>query len=133
MKIVCYGELLCDMTGKENRTFQMNAGGAPANCAVAAKKAGASSVSMCCKVGDDLFGSYLMQTLKKEGVETENVIVERGAHTTLAFVTLTGAEREFSFYRLADQQITGEDIDRLLLPEGGIFHFGSLSLTGEPI
>ena len=133
MHIFCFGELLCDMTGLGNRTFQMNAGGAPANCAVAAKKAGAESVFLCAKVGRDLFGEYLLGEVAKEGVSTQSVMVDEGAHTTLAFVRLEKGERQFSFYRLADAQITEQDVDALPLPAGGIFHFGSLSFTQEPI
>ena len=133
MKILAFGELLCDMTGKANYTYEMHAGGAPANAAVAAKRAGAAEVGIVTKVGADFFGSYLLDLMEKEGIDTENAFVSRKINTTLAFVTLTEGEREFSFYRLADKEITEEEAEKVSYPENGIFHFGSLSLTGEPI
>ena len=55
--------------------------------------------------------------------------------TTLAFVTLdeTG-DREFAFARKpgADTQICFEELDLSLVDEAKAFHFGTLSLTGEP-
>ena len=48
--------------------------------------------------------------------------------------TLPGGDRDFSFYRKpgADMLLRAEDLDRKLLADCRIFHFGSLSLTDEP-
>ena len=55
--------------------------------------------------------------------------------TTLAFVTLDASgDREFSFARKpgADTQIQFEELDLSLIDGCKVFHFGTLSLTGEP-
>ncbi|MBE7091307.1 MAG: carbohydrate kinase [Clostridiales bacterium] len=133
MKILCFGELLCDMTGISPLTYKVNAGGAPANVAVAAKKAGAEA-GVFCKVGADNFGVFLREELEKAGVDTSRLLVSMKHNTTLAFVSLSeNGERDFSFYRLADKEITEEEITFDSMPVRGVFHFGSLSLTVEPI
>jgi fructokinase len=62
------------------------------------------------------------------------MITADDAFTTLAFVALTGGEREFSFARKpgADTRLTESETNAALLENCAIFHFGSLSLTDEP-
>ena len=56
------GEMVIDfIPGSEPESYIRNAGGAPANVAIAIVKNGLTS-SMCCKVGDDDFGRFLMKT-----------------------------------------------------------------------
>ena len=45
-----------------------------------------------------------------------------------------GGDRDFSFYRKpgADANLSAADLDQALLQDCRIFHFGTLSLTGEP-
>ena len=88
------------------------------------------------KVGDDLQGRFLTQTLQRIGVDTRALLVDPRYFTTLAFVKLSETgERSFSFARKpgADTQITPAELDRDLISTCGIFHFGSLSLTDEPV
>ena len=53
------------------------------------------------KVGDDPFGRFLADTLRREGVDIAPLRFDRaGARTALAFVSLRAdGEREFLFYR----------------------------------
>ena len=56
--------------------------------------------------------------------------------TTLAFVTFDeNGDRSFSFARKpgADTQLTWEEIDKSLIDDARVFHFGTLSLTDEPV
>ncbi len=56
--------------------------------------------------------------------------------TTLAFVALKDdGDRDFSFYRNpgADLMLSKEDIEVQIFEDASIFHFGSLSLTDEPV
>ncbi len=63
------GEMVIDfIPGSENASYVRKAGGAPANVAIAVAKNGLKA-SMCCKVGDDSFGQFLMNTLAEFGVE----------------------------------------------------------------
>lgn len=88
------------------------------------------------KVGKDAFGRLLINTLEKSGVDTRAVVEDDDLFTTLAFVTLDeSGEREFSFARKpgADTGLEFEEIDLSILDHSRVFHFGSLSLTHEPV
>ncbi len=77
-------------------------------------------------VGDDQFGYYLEETLKKYDVNTENLIKTSNANTTLAFVSLdSDGERDFKFNRGADAEYTYDMIDLNVLENANVFHFGS--------
>lgn len=132
--IVALGETLIDFTpaGSPN-TFTAHPGGAPANVLVMAAKAGCKTAFIG-KVGNDQFGDLLVDTLKKNGVNTSSML-RSNVHTTLAFVHLNpGGDRSFTFCRnhSADTLLEAGELDRELLENCKMFHFGSLSLTDEP-
>lgn len=137
--VVAFGEILIDFTfcGTNERgvaLFAQNPGGAPGNVCVAINRLGGAS-SFIGKVGDDMHGQLLIDTLKKEGVGTEGLISDDSVFTTLAFVnTNENGERFFSFSRKpgADTQMSFEEMPAELFENGRIFHSGSLSLTHEP-
>lgn len=136
--IVTIGEIIVDLTAlksEEGETSYLQcAGGAPANVAVMASKLGVSS-GFIGKTGSDMFGSFLLDTLKKHGVSTDGVIVDKTRRTPLAFVKLdTDGEREFCFYRenSADTALTYDDVNKKMIDDCKIFHFGSLLLASEP-
>ena len=137
--VVALGELLIDFASKSvdaagYPTMAANPGGAPGNF-LAALNAYGKKTAFLGKVGDDAFGHLLLGTLEQAGIETKGVIVDPDVFTTLAFVTFdeTG-DRSFSFARKpgADTQLYWEEVDKTMIDEAKIFHFGTLSLTGEP-
>ena len=137
--VVALGEVLIDFTpeGKNDQgaaLFSCNPGGAPANVlAMNAKLGGKTAVIG--KVGRDAFGDLLRRTLLENGVDVEGLVTDSKIPTTLAFVQLSQAgERTFTFYRKpgADLLLTFEDVKREWIDLCRIFHFGSVSLTGEP-
>ena len=136
--VTALGELLIDFTpcGRSEagqNLFEQNPGGAPANVLTAVSRLGGSTAFIG-KVGNDMHGKLLEKTLQDNGINTENLILDDGYFTTLAFVSLENGERSFSFARKpgADTQLRKEEIREDLLKESFIFHFGSLSLTDEP-
>lgn len=137
--ITALGEILIDYTPLPDSdagmaVFEQNPGGAPANVLACAARLGRRTAFIG-KVGDDLQGRFLMETLGEIGVDTGSLLVDGRYFTTLAFVKLSETgERSFSFARKpgADTQLSPEELDRALLASSGIFHFGSLSLTVEP-
>lgn len=137
--VVALGELLIDFTysGKSKegmKLFEQNPGGAPGNFLTAIANMGLKT-AMIAKVGDDMHGRFLLDTLKSHNIDTSGIIVDKDSFTTLAFVDLDkNGERKFSFARKpgADIRLEYEEIDKNLLAETKIFHVGSLSLTNEP-
>ena len=138
--VVALGELLIDFTssGRSDsgmRIFEQNPGGAPANVLCSLAKMGAKTAFIG-KVGDDMHGAFLRETLNEMKVDTQGLMVDPASFTTLAFVELAdNGERKFSFARKpgADTQLSQEELPIKLLVDTRIFHFGSLSLTDEPV
>lgn len=137
--VVAMGELLVDFTPagiSENgrRLFEQNPGGAPVNMLAAVSKAGLSTAFIG-KVGNDMHGCFLKETLLKEGIDASGLIMADDVFTTLAFVSLTEqGERDFAFARKpgADTRICFKEVNAQLVQQTKIFHVGSLSLTDEP-
>lgn len=137
--ILSMGELLIDFTPvgqtEDGRLlFARNPGGAPANVAVQAKRAGVSA-GFLGRVGKDMFGDFLVSTLKDCGVETQGLSQDPDYATTLAFVQLNDqGDRDFSFYRNpgADTRLSFEGTDLSLVNNCKLLCFGSLLMTAEP-
>ncbi|MCA0393287.1 MAG: carbohydrate kinase [Proteobacteria bacterium] len=138
--IVCFGEALIDFLAApvvpgQTRTFQQFAGGAPANAAVAVAKLG-GRCEFVGMLGEDMFGDFLLHSLRDAGAGVRYVRRTSRANTALAFVSLdAGGERSFSFYRppAADLLFRGTDFDPACFAEAGVFHLCSNSLTDEDI
>ena len=134
--VVTMGEVLIDFIPNEKgmglkgvKGFSKMPGGAPANVAACVAKLGGSSYFMG-MVGKDGFGSFLVDELIANGVNTSRIIRTSEKNTGLAFVSLTeSGERDFIFYRdpSADQLFSKKDVDVEVL-EQSILHFLSVSL-----
>jgi fructokinase len=142
MDLICLGELLIDMfpaeLGRKHAevsAYRPVAGGAPANVAVAAHRLGAASAFIG-KVGEDPFGHFLLDVLAAEGVETRGMRFDPDARTTMNIMAQPDANSyDCLFYRNpgADTRLRPDELDAALLRETRAFHFGSLSLTDEPV
>ena len=138
--VAAMGELLIDLTqngysDQGNPIFEANPGGAPCNVLAMLHKLGRNTVFLG-KVGRDGFGCQLEEALKENGIATEGMYFDSAVHTTLAIVQKTNAgDRDFWFYRKpgADIMLCQEEIREELISDAKIFHYGSLSLTDEPI
>jgi len=130
------GEMVIDfIPGSESASYIRKAGGAPANVAIAAAKNGLKS-SMCCKVGEDDFGHFLMDTLEEYGVEAACKELCEDAVTTMAFVTLKeDGDRVFTFARKpgADMMLREDEVREEDIADSVIVHAGSCSLSAEPV
>ncbi len=129
MDVVTCGELLIDFVATEvgvtlaqASLFQKAPGGAPANVAVGLARLG-HHVGFLGQVGDDEFGHFLADTLRRNAVNIDGLRFSSQARTALAFVSLVAeGERDFMFYRHPSAD--------MLWPR--IFHYGSISLIHEP-
>jgi fructokinase len=138
--VISLGELLIDFIQAEkseqgNILYEANPGGAPCNVLSILSNLGFNTAFLG-KVGTDEFGNLLEETLKKQKIDTQGLKKDFQIPTTLAFVhKLKDGDRDFSFYRKpgADIMLTKEEIDLKLIDNCKIFHFGSLSLTDEPV
>lgn len=132
MDIITIGEMVIDfIPGAEKGSYIREPGGAPANVAIAAARNGLSA-GIYCKLGDDDFGRFLIQTLEDNQVTPLCREPCREAVTTMAFVSLTPqGERSFTFARKpgADMFLSETDIREKDLSCCKIIHAGSCSLS----
>ncbi|MEM4185682.1 MAG: ribokinase [Candidatus Caldarchaeum sp.] len=95
-EVVVVGSIHADLVVKLNRLprrgetviggfFQIFAGGKGANQAVAASRLGVKT-SIVGRVGNDLFGSMLVDRLERERVSTNRVVRDSEAHTGVALI-----------------------------------------------
>lgn len=138
--VTALGELLIDFTesGKSpqgNPLVEANPGGAPCNVLAMLNKLG-KKTAFIGKVGNDAFGRQLSEAVGKSGTDISGLVTDNDVHTTLAFVhTLSGGEREFSFYRNpgADMMLRKDEVKEDIIKSARIFHFGTLSLTHDSV
>ncbi|MBR5636974.1 MAG: carbohydrate kinase [Pseudobutyrivibrio sp.] len=136
--VIALGEILIDMAPGEvsaqgNDTFEACPGGAPCNVLSLLTKAG-HKTAFIGKVGEDMFGHQLTDTIEEIGINTEGVVFDKEVRTTLAFVKkLPNGDRDFSFYRNpgADMMLNASEVKFDLIEDSKIFHFGTLSMTSE--
>ena len=138
--VAALGEFLVDFTcngasAQGNPFYEANPGGAPCNVLAMLAKLG-KKTAFIGKVGDDQFGHLLRQVGLEAGISMDSLVMDPHSHTTLAFVkTAENGDRDFSFYRDpgADTLLTPDEVPEDVIARARIFHFGSLSLTGEPV
>lgn len=125
----CIGEALIDFVCtdqlglRQGIQFEKNAGGAPANVAVAIAKLGGDTRFLG-QVGQDDFGDHLKDTLSSYGVQIQHMI-QKGT-TTLAFVGVDQVgERSFSFIRGADGEYGSDNLPLADITATDIVHFGA--------
>ena len=136
MDLYSIGEMVIDfIPGSEPASYIRKAGGAPANVAIAVAKNGLNA-AMACKVGEDDFGRFLMDTLKAYNVTAATPELCKEAVTTMAFVTLAeNGERRFTFARKpgADMMLREEEVREDDIRNSAIVHAGSCSLSAQPV
>ena len=138
--VTALGELLIDLTQngmseQGNPILEANPGGAPCNVLACLSKMG-HKAAFIGKVGKDAFGDQLAAGLVETGISTEGLQFDTNVHTTLAVVhTFSDGDRDFSFYRNpgADMMLKAEEVKDEIIRSSKIFHFGSLSMTDEPV
>lgn len=138
--VTALGELLVDFTEngiseQGNPMLEANPGGAPCNVLSMLQNLG-KRTAFIGKVGADAFGRMLIQAVKDQGINTDNLVIDEVVHTTLAFVhTGEDGDRSFSFYRNpgADMMLKWDEVKQEILTDTKIFHFGTLSMTEEQI
>ncbi|MET0605721.1 MAG: 5-dehydro-2-deoxygluconokinase [Beijerinckiaceae bacterium] len=124
LDIICIGRSSVDLYGQQIggrledvATFSKAVGGCPANISVGTARLGLRS-ALLTRVGDEQMGRYIIEQLKREGVETRGVVID--PHRLTALVLL-GVRDDHSFphifYRTdcADMALEESDIDEAFI------------------
>jgi 2-dehydro-3-deoxygluconokinase len=101
LDVLAMGEALVEFNQARRddpRAFVQGFGGDTSNMAIAAARLGARAGYLT-RVGDDLFGRWLLDLWRAEGVDTRAVAVDAGQSTGLYFVTHGERGHEFAYRR----------------------------------
>jgi sugar/nucleoside kinase (ribokinase family) len=135
--ILCAGELLVDFISSgyaesldEAKTFERHMGGSPANLCMNMARLG-NKTCLVASVGKDDMGSYLIDFVKKTGVDCK-FVRQVAAPTTAILVTRTKAVANFEAYRLADARISPAQLTDEQLKQTSIFHTTCFGLGKKP-
>ncbi|ANS87800.1 MULTISPECIES: aminoimidazole riboside kinase [Vibrionaceae] len=126
------GDAVVDLIQETDTTLLKCPGGAPANVAVAISRLLGKSAFFG-RIGNDPFGTFMVETLQKEGVNTENLVKDTEQRTSTVVVDLDDqGERSFTFMvkPSADQFMSIDDIPEF--KKNDWLHVCSISLANEP-
>lgn len=138
-QIHCLGRVIVDLYAEQSHTplsevhsFAKYLGGSAGNTAFGLARLGAP-VGLISRVGPDEFGTFLLERLQREGVDTTMVARDPASPTALAFASLfPPGDSKVLFYRkpCADNQLSLHDIDESRL--GGVLVLAATALAESP-
>lgn len=130
-KIWVLGDAVVDLIPDGDNHYLKCAGGAPANVAVGVARLGVSA-GFIGRVGNDPLGKFMQETLEKEQVSTEQMILDPHQRTSTVIVGLDNGERSFTFMvnPSADQFLEVGDLPTF--QAGEWLHCCSIALINDP-
>lgn len=130
--ILCIGEILVDLIGKEvngRTSYDVFAGGAPFNVACGIKNFG-GNVIFIGNVGDDIMGRFLLDFANKRSFDKLLISLDQEHNTTLAFVKNDeDGERSFCFHRKNTADYFFNTDYFVEIENADIVHVGTLMLS----
>lgn len=143
MDILCVGQLVTDILVKpvENIDFTIDTkrveqisvknGGDCLNTAIDLAKLG-NKVGFSGKVGDDIFGDFLLKTIKSYDIDSRGLKIEKGALTSSVIVLINDkGERVFLYHGGTNDTFCYNDIDISIIDECRIVHAGGIYLLPQ--
>ncbi len=131
-KVWVTGDAVVDLIPDGEHHYLKCPGGAPANVAVAISRLGGNAAFFG-RVGNDPFGKFMHQTLNKEQVDCQYLVLDDQQRTSTVVVDLDDqGERSFTFMvkPSADQFFQPQDIPDF--SAGDWLHVCSIALANEP-
>lgn len=102
----------------------LNIGGGAANTAVDLRRLGVG-VSICARVGDDIFGRFATETLVSHGVDVRGLRHDSKRETSQTLIiNVRGEDRRFIHSVGANLDFTSADLDQVLDPAPRVLHIG---------
>lgn len=136
--IICVGEILIDLIGhqaeatiSQTKDYHRYLGGSPANVAMNMARLG-MNVVMAGTVGDDGFGHYAIDKIKKTGISDQCLRIDKMVPTSVIFVSKTSGTPDFIPFRKADKHITLKQLPTEVLAQSKIYHTTAFSLSKNP-
>lgn len=135
--LLTVGELLIDMISAdydenfESNTYHKFFGGSPSNIAMNTKKLGIQSL-VASAVGEDGLGTFLINHLKNEGIDT-SCVQQVEYSTSMVVVTKSQSTPIPIFYRGADYQLAYTSELEKALQNSKIVHFSCWPISMQPV
>ncbi|MDO4547632.1 MAG: carbohydrate kinase [Clostridia bacterium] len=138
--IISIGEPVIDFVeicgyDRFKKAYVSNAGGGAANVLAAAAAMGGKP-AMIGRVGDDIFGEYLISSLRRAGIDTAGIKRDASKPTGIGFVYhRDNGERDFLFYRDRTTNVTlyDHEAEKSIVEDCRIYHYTSVSLTSPSL
>ncbi|PJF48869.1 MAG: 5-dehydro-2-deoxygluconokinase [Chloroflexi bacterium] len=114
--------------------FAAFVGGSPTNVSVGARRLGLRSVLLTA-VGEDLVGDFILNFLKREGVETQFIPRKPGHRTSAVLLGIEPPDRfPLVYYRdnCADMELTIDDVLAAPIAAAKVFQFAGTNLYKDP-
>lgn len=119
---------------EEIKEFGAFVGGSPLNIAVGTTRLGLKT-ALLTAVGKDMVGKFLLNFLRKEGVETAHIPVKEGARTSAVILGIEPPDNfPLVYYRdnCADSKINIDDIIKANIADTRLIEFSATALNIEP-
>lgn len=142
-EVACVGVLCADALAKPVdslpkkgklelvKNLQLEIGGCAANAAIDLAKMGIDT-ALVGKIGDDGFGRFLSDTLKREKVDISGLKVDRSVPTSASIVVIDGdGERSILHCLGSNAQFSYEDVDFAIVQKSKILFIAGLFLMPE--
>ncbi len=116
------------------KSFAAYVGGSPTNIAVGARRLGLK-VALLTAVGVDPIGDFILNTLNREGVDTQYIPHKPGTRTGAVVLGIEPPDKfPLVFYRdnAADIQLDIEDVQAVPISETRVLEFAGTNLSKEP-
>lgn len=103
-------------------------GGGPVATALVALSRWGFYCSFCGLVGSDAFGSYIINSLRDENIDTSQIITREGFNSQFAFIAAekNGGKRSIFWRRPTGQSILQNELNYDLLSQARVFHTDGL-------
>lgn len=140
-KIACAGNIVADVVARPVSHYpergvcahveqmELHVGGCASNTGLAIAKLGLPT-TVIGRVGNDVFGDFVIQELQKHGVDTRGIqrSTTTGTSSTMVMVHPDG-ERSFIHFMGTNAEFSPDDIDWSLVQECQVFHLAGIFLT----
>lgn len=139
--VITYGRSSIDLYSnnigspfEEIKEFGAFVGGSPLNIAVGTTRLGLKT-ALLTAVGNDMVGKFLLNFLKKEGVETSFIPVKDGARTSAVILGIEPPDNfPLVYYRdnCADSKLNIDDVIKADIANARLIEFSATALNVEP-
>lgn len=136
MEVLMLGEPMAMFIAKEvgevsnNSEFTLQLAGSEVNVAIGLARLGINPYYVT-KLGDDMFGSFIIERLKSESIETSHIILDKSSYTGFQFKNKVNyGDPKVHYYRKSSaiNQLRFEEIDYEIMSAAKALH-----ITGIPL